>query len=162
LHRRGFVMGAGRALFISSNKWDGREPGEKECVKAGLGRRLSFTQFGYRHFISAVPGRGGALLCKAVGKASESAMMRIPTKRMTEVLEAAVAEHQPPLVTGRRIKLRYAHLGGSNPPIIIIHGNQVDSVPRSYTRYLENVYRKVFKLAGTPVRVEYKGSDNPY
>ncbi len=162
LHLLGFVLDAGRALVIAINKWDGMEPGEKEYVKTELERRLSFTQFADQHFISALHGSGVGLLYKSVDKAYDSAMMKIPTKRMTEVLEAAVAEHQPPLVNGRRIKLRYAHLGGSNPPIIIIHGNQVDSVPRSYTRYLENVYRKVFKLAGTPVRVEYKGSDNPY
>src|SRR5690554_1230126 len=161
LHLLGFVLDAGRALVIAINKWDGMEPGEKEYVKTELERRLSFTQFADQHFISALHGSGVGLLYKSVDKAYESAMMKIPTKRMTEVLEAAVAEHQPPLVNGRRIKLRYAHLGGSNPPIIVIHGNQVDSVPRSYTRYLENVYRKVFKLAGTPVRVEYKGSENP-
>jgi GTPase len=102
------------------------------------------------------------LLYKSVDKAYESAMTKVPTRRLTEILEAAVAEHQPPLVNGRRIKLRYAHLGGSNPPIIVIHGNQVDSVPRSYTKYLENTYRKVLKLSGTPIRVEYKGGDNPF
>lgn len=102
------------------------------------------------------------LLYKSVDQAYSAAMTKIPTRRMTEILEDAVTEHQPPMVNGRRIKLRYAHLGGSNPPIIVVHGNQVDSVPRSYTRYLENTFRKVLKLKGTPIRVEYKGSDNPY
>ena len=135
---------------------------EKEFVKTELQRRLIFAQFADLHFISALHGSGVGLLYKSVDKAFESAMTKIPTRRMTEILEDAVTEHQPPMVNGRRIKLRYAHLGGSNPPIIIVHGNQVDSIPRSYTRYLENTYRKVLKLAGTPIRVEYKGGDNPY
>ncbi|PRB84368.1 ribosome biogenesis GTPase Der [Pseudomonas sp. MYb185] len=162
LHLLGFVLEAGRALVIAINKWDGMEQSEKEYVKTELQRRLIFTQFADQHFISALHGSGVGLLYKSVDQAFESAMTKIPTKRMTEILEAAVAEHQPPLVNGRRIKLRYAHLGGSNPPIIVIHGNQVDAVPRSYTRYLENVFRKVLKLSGTPIRVEYKGGDNPY
>ncbi|QJD59165.1 ribosome biogenesis GTPase Der [Pseudomonas sp. gcc21] len=162
LHLLGFVLEAGRALVVAVNKWDGMDESEKDYVKIELQRRLIFTQFADLHFISALHGSGVGLLYKSVDKAYESAMTKIPTKRMTEILEAAVAEHQPPLVNGRRIKLRYAHLGGSNPPIIVIHGNQVDAVPRSYTRYLENTFRKVLKLAGTPIRVEYKGGDNPF
>ncbi|MEH6564133.1 MAG: ribosome biogenesis GTPase Der [Halopseudomonas sp.] len=162
LHLLGFVLEAGRALVIAVNKWDGMANEEKEFVKTELQRRLIFAQFADLHFISALHGSGVGLLYKSVDKAFESAMTKIPTRRMTEILEDAVTEHQPPMVNGRRIKLRYAHLGGSNPPIIIVHGNQVDSVPRSYTRYLENTYRKVLKLAGTPIRVEYKGGDNPY
>ena len=162
LHLLGFVLEAGRALVIAINKWDGMEQGEKEYVKTELERRLSFTQFADQHFISALHGSGVGLLYKSVDQAYQSAMTKIPTNRMTEILEAAVAEHQPPLVNSRRIKLRYAHLGGSNPPIIVIHGNQVDAVPRSYTRYLENIFRKVLKLSGTPIRIEYKSSDNPY
>ncbi|MEZ2744145.1 ribosome biogenesis GTPase Der [Halopseudomonas bauzanensis] len=162
LHLLGFVLESGRALVVAINKWDGMEQGEKEYVKKELERRLIFTQFADQHFISALHGSGVGLLYKSVDQAYESAMTKIPTKRMTEILEAAVSEHQPPLVNGRRIKLRYAHLGGSNPPIIVIHGNQVDAVPRSYTRYLENIFRKVLKLSGTPIRIEYKGGDNPF
>jgi GTPase len=162
LHLLGFVLEAGRALVIAVNKWDGMENEEKEFVKIELQRRLIFAQFADLHFISALHGSGVGLLYKSVDKAFESAMTKIPTRRMTEILEDAVTEHQPPMVNGRRIKLRYAHLGGSNPPIIVVHGNQVDRIPRSYTRYLENTYRKVLKLAGTPIRVEYKGGDNPY
>lgn len=162
LHLLGFVLEAGRALVVAVNKWDGMDESEKDFVKIELQRRLLFTQFADLHFISALHGSGVGLLYKSVDKAYESAMTKIPTKRMTEILEAAVAEHQPPLVHGRRIKLRYAHLGGSNPPIIVIHGNQIDSVPRSYTRYLENTFRKVLKLSGTPIRVEYKGGENPF
>ncbi len=134
----------------------------KDFVKTELERRLIFAQFADLHFISALHGSGVGLLYKSVDQAYSAAMTKIPTRRMTEILEDAVTEHQPPMVNGRRIKLRYAHLGGSNPPIIVVHGNQVDSVPRSYTRYLENTFRKVLKLKGTPIRVEYKGSDNPY
>ena len=162
LHLLGFVLEAGRALVIAVNKWDGMENEEKEFVKTELQRRLIFAQFADLHFISALHGSGVGLLYKSVDKAFESAMTKIPTRRMTEILEDAVTEHQPPMARGRRIKLRYAHLGGSNPPIIIVHGNQVDAVPRSYTRYLENTYRKVLKLSGTPIRVEYKSGDNPY
>ncbi len=162
LHLLGFVLEAGRALVIAVNKWDGMAQEEKDYVKTELERRLIFAQFADLHFISALHGSGVGLLYKSVDQAYSAAMTKIPTRRMTEILEDAVTEHQPPMVNGRRIKLRYAHLGGSNPPIIVVHGNQVDSVPRSYTRYLENTFRKVLKLKGTPIRVEYKGSDNPY
>jgi GTP-binding protein len=162
LHLLGFVLEAGRALVIAVNKWDGMAQEEKDFVKTELERRLIFAQFADLHFISALHGSGVGLLYKSVDQAYSAAMTKIPTRRMTEILEDAVTEHQPPMVNGRRIKLRYAHLGGSNPPIIVVHGNQVDSVPRSYTRYLENTFRKVLKLKGTPIRVEYKGSDNPY
>ncbi|MFZ2288076.1 MAG: ribosome biogenesis GTPase Der [Halopseudomonas yangmingensis] len=162
LNLLGFVLEAGRALVIAVNKWDGMAEEQKAFVKTELQRRLIFAQFADIHFISALHGSGVGLLYKSVDQAFASAMTKVPTKRMTEILEDAVSEHQPPLVNGRRIKLRYAHLGGSNPPIIIVHGNQVDSVPRSYTRYLENTFRKVLKLVGTPLRVEYKGSDNPF
>ena len=162
LHLLGFVLEAGRALVIAVNKWDGMKQEEKEYVKTELERRLIFAQFADIHFISALHGSGVGLLYKSVDQAYQAAMTKIPTRRMTEILEDAVSEHQPPMVNGRRIKLRYAHLGGSNPPIIVVHGNQVDAVPRSYTRYLENTFRKVLKLTGTPIRVEYKGSDNPY
>ena len=162
LHLIGFVLDAGRSLVIAVNKWDGMKQEEKEYVKTELERRLIFAQFADIHFISALHGSGVGLLYKSVDQAYQAAMTKIPTRRMTEILEDAVSEHQPPMVNGRRIKLRYAHLGGSNPPIIVVHGNQVDAVPRSYTRYLENTFRKVLKLTGTPIRVEYKGSDNPY
>ncbi|MEL0168186.1 MAG: ribosome biogenesis GTPase Der [Pseudomonadaceae bacterium] len=162
LHLLGFVLEAGRALVIAVNKWDGMAQEEKDYVKTELERRLIFAQFADLHFISALHGSGVGLLYKSVDQAYQAAMTKVPTRRMTEILEDAVSEHQPPMVNGRRIKLRYAHLGGSNPPIIVVHGNQVDSVPRSYTRYLENTFRKVLRLTGTPIRVEYKGSDNPY
>lgn len=162
LNLLGFVLDSGRALVIALNKWDGMEPGERDYVKTELERRLFFVDFADIHFISAKHGTGVGNLYKSVQSSFQSAVTRWPTSRLTQILEDAVREHQPPMVAGRRIKLRYAHLGGANPPIIVIHGNQVDAVPKSYSRYLENTYRRVLKLVGTPIRIEYKGGENPY
>ncbi len=162
LNLLGFVLETGRALVIALNKWDGMEPSEREYVKTELERRLMFVNFADIHFISALHGTGVGHLYKSVQLAFLSAVTRWPTSNLTRILEDAVQEHQPPLVNGRRIKLRYAHLGGANPPLIVIHGNQVEKVPKAYTRYLENTFRKVLKLVGTPIRIEYKGSENPY
>ena len=156
------MLETGRALVIALNKWDGMEQGEKDYVKTELERRLFFVDYADIHFISAKHGTGVGHLYKSVQAAFKSAITRWPTSRLTQILEDAVREHQPPMVNSRRIKLRYAHLGGANPPLIVIHGNQVDAVPKSYTRYLENTYRRVLKLVGTPIRIEYKGGDNPY
>ncbi|TBU94433.1 ribosome biogenesis GTPase Der [Phytopseudomonas dryadis] len=162
LNLLGFVLESGRALVIALNKWDGMEPSERDYVKTELQRRLFFVDFADIHFISALHGTGVGHLYKSVQASFQSAITRWPTSRLTQILEDAVREHQPPLVNGRRIKLRYAHLGGANPPLIVIHGNQVDAVPRAYSRYLENTYRRVLKLVGTPIRIEYKGGENPY
>ncbi|MFC3609085.1 ribosome biogenesis GTPase Der [Stutzerimonas tarimensis] len=162
LNLLGFVLETGRALVIALNKWDGMQPGERDYVKTELERRLFFVNFADVHFISALHGTGVGHLYKSVQAAFTSAVTRWPTNRLTQILEDAVQEHQPPLVNGRRIKLRYAHLGGANPPLIVIHGNQVEAVPKSYSRYLENTYRRVLKLVGTPIRIEYKGGENPY
>ncbi|MCQ4232901.1 ribosome biogenesis GTPase Der [Pseudomonas stutzeri] len=162
LNLLGFVLETGRALVIALNKWDGMEQGEKDYVKTELERRLFFVDFADIHFISAKHGTGVGHLYKSVQASFTSAVTRWPTSRLTQILEDAVREHQPPMVAGRRIKLRYAHLGGANPPLIVIHGNQVDAVPKSYSRYLENTYRRVLKLVGTPIRIEYKGGENPY
>ncbi len=162
LNLLGFVLESGRALVIALNKWDGMEQGEKDYVKTELERRLMFVDWADIHFVSAKHGTGVGHLYKSVQTAFASAVTRWPTSRLTQILEDAVQEHQPPLVNGRRIKLRYAHLGGANPPLIVIHGNQVESVPRSYVRYLENTYRRVLKLVGTPIRIEFKGGENPF
>ncbi|WP_120993861.1 ribosome biogenesis GTPase Der [Stutzerimonas urumqiensis] len=162
LNLLGFVLETGRALVIALNKWDGMEASERDYVKTELQRRLFFVDFADIHFISALHGTGVGHLYKSVQDAFRSAVTRWPTSRLTQILEDAVQDHQPPMVNGRRIKLRYAHLGGANPPLIVIHGNQVDAVPKSYTRYLENTFRRVLKLVGTPIRIEYKGGENPY
>ena len=162
LNLLGFVLESGRALVIALNKWDGMDQGQKDYVKTELERRLFFVDFADIHFISALHGTGVGHLYKSVQASFKSAITRWPTSRLTQILEDAVSDHAPPLVNGRRIKLRYAHLGGANPPLIVIHGNQVDAVPRAYTRYLENTFRRVLKLVGTPIRIEYKGGENPY
>jgi GTP-binding protein len=162
LHLAGLIIESGRAVVLAVNKWDGLEKSEREWVTANIERRLPFLNFAKTHFISALHGSGVGLLFKSVRQAYQSAMMKIPTSRLTRVLEDAVADHQPPLVRGRRIKFRYAHLGGKNPPRIIIHGNQTDATPNSYKRYLENTFREVLKLQGTPVMIEFKTGDNPF
>lgn len=158
----GFALEAGRAIVIAINKWDGMQQGEKDYVKTELERRLYFVNYADIHFISALHGTGVGHLYRSVQNAFASAVTRWPTSRLTRILEDAVTEHQPPMVNGRRIKLRYAHLGGANPPLIVIHGNQTESVPKAYMRYLENTYRRVLKLVGTPVRIEFKSSVNPF
>jgi len=162
LNLLGFALEAGRAIVIAINKWDGMQPSERDFVKVELERRLFFVNFADIHFISALHGTGVGHLYRSVQNAFTSAVTRWPTSRLTQVLEDAVREHQPPMINGRRIKLRYAHLGGANPPLIVIHGNQTDLVPKSYARYLENTYRRVLKLVGTPIRIEFKGGENPF
>ena len=162
LHLAGLIIESGRAVVIAVNKWDGLEKQEREWVATNIERRLPFLSFAKTHFISALHGSGVGLLFKSVKQAYGSALSKIPTPRLTRALEDAVADHPPPLVNGRRIKFRYAHLGGKNPPRIIIHGNQTEATPQSYRRYLENYFRTALKLHGTPVMVEFKTSDNPF
>ena len=158
----GFALDSGRAMVIAINKWDGLERDEKERVKSELDRRLPFLNFAETLFISALQGKGMSALMSSIDVAHASAMKVMPTPLLTRALETAIAQHQPPLVHGRRIKLRYAHQGGKNPPFVVVHGNQVDSIPSAYTRYLMNAFRKAFNLKGTPLRVEYRSSGNPY
>jgi GTP-binding protein len=158
----GHVAELGRALVIAVNKWDGISPDKREEIRTGLDLRLPFLEFAPVHFISALHGTGVGELLRAVRAAYDAAMREMPTPELTRVLERAVEQHQPPLVRGRRIKLRYAHQGGRNPPIIVIHGNQVDHVPDAYRRYLANYFRDHFKLKGTPVRVEFRADENPF
>ena len=162
LHLLGFVLDSGRSLVIAMNKWDGMTVDDKEAVKSELDRRLGFVDFARIHFISAMHGTNVGHLYESVEEAYECATARWSSNQLTRILEDAVASHQPPMVRGRRIKMRYCHLGGTNPPVLVVHGNQVDSVPGSYKRYLENTYRKVLKLMGTPLRIEFKGSENPF
>ena len=162
LHLIGSVIDAGRGLVVGVNKWDGLTAEQRETVKEHLQRRLKFAEFADVHFISALHGTGVGNLYDSIDKAYLAATDPLSTSRLTKVLEGAVEEHQPPLVHGRRIKLRFAHAGGRNPPIIIIHGNQTDAVPAHYTRFLEKIFRRELGLHGTPVRVEYRTSENPY
>lgn len=162
LHLLGHAIDAGRALVIALNKWDGLDSDHKLWVKNELDRRLQFIDFAEIHFISALHGTGVGHLYKSIDKAFRSSIEKLQTNKLTLILEGAVFDHAPPLINGRRIKLRYAHAGGSNPPIIVIHGNQTDKVPSSYRRYLEKVFRRELDLVGTPIRIEFKSSENPY
>jgi GTP-binding protein len=162
LHLMGSVIDAGRGLVLGINKWDGLEPEKREKIKEDIKRRLRFAEFADVHFISALHGTGVGNLYDSIENAYRAATDALSTTRLTKVLQGAVEEHQPPMVHGRRIKLRYAHAGGRNPPVIIIHGNQTDSVPSQYARYLEKIFRRELGLHGTPVKVEFRTSENPY
>jgi len=158
----GFALDSGRALVIAINKWDGLSDHQRKKVRDDLDRRLVFVDFAKQHYISALHGTGVGDLFKSVNRAYESATRVLSTARLTKILQTAVAAHSPPVIRGRRIKLNYAHPGGNTPPTVLIHGNQTDSVPQSYCRYLENTYRKVLKLEGTPVRIKFKSGKNPF
>ncbi len=158
----GHILDSGRALLVVVNKWDKLNKENKEQIKEEMIRRLSFLSFADWKFISALKGTGLGNLIKSVDIAYRSAMVNMKTPDITKALEDATIEHQPPLVKGRRIKLRYAHQGGKNPPIIIVHGNQTDKIPLTYKRYLMNRFRKVFALHGTPLQIEFKSSINPF
>ena len=158
----GVALERGRALIIAVNKWDGIPADQREAIHRQLALKLDFVPFAPLHFISARHGTGVGDLVGSTVRAYEAAMKEMPTRELTRTLEHAVSVHQPPLVHGRRIKLRYAHQGGRNPPRVVIHGNQTSSVPGAYTRYLTNVFRKTFDLFATPVVVEYRTDQNPY
>ncbi len=158
----GLVLERGRALVVVTNKWDGLSAYERKRIRDELDRRLPFLDFAERITISALHGTAVGDLLPAVERAYRAAMRDLSTTELTRELESAVMEHAPPMVRGRRIRLRYAHQGGRNPPVIVIHGNQTDKLPDAYRRYLINRFRKVFKLKGTPVRLAFKTSDNPF
>ncbi|MGQ0834859.1 MAG: ribosome biogenesis GTPase Der [Gammaproteobacteria bacterium] len=158
----GLALERGRALLIAVNKWDGIAPEQRDEIHRQLALKLDFVPFAPLHFISARHGSGVGELAQATIRAHDAAMREMPTPQLTRTLERALEAHQPPLVRGRRIKLRYAHQGGRNPPRIIVHGNQTASVPDAYTRYLANVYRKAFDLFATPVAIEFRTDANPY
>ncbi|MEN8175057.1 MAG: ribosome biogenesis GTPase Der [Pseudomonadota bacterium] len=158
----GHILDSGRALVVVVNKWDGLSADARERVRTELHRKLPFLDFARWHFVSALHGSGVGDLIASVDAVYRSAMRDLGTRQLNLILEQAVAEHPPKLVRGRRIKLRYAHQGGRNPPVIVIHGNQTDAVPDPYRRYLVNRFRKALKLEGTPIRVEFRTGENPY
>jgi GTPase len=158
----GLALERGRALIIAVNKWDGIEDDQREQIRRQLDLKLDFVQFAPKLFISARHGTGVGELVRATIRAYDAAFRDMTTPHLTRALEKALEAHQPPLVRGRRIKLRYAHQGGKNPPRIIVHGNQTTSVPEAYRRYLANVFRKTFDLFATPVAVEFRTDENPY
>ncbi len=162
LHLIGFVLETGKSIITAVNKWDGLSPDHRERVKTELDRRLNFLDFAPQKMISALHGTGVGDLFKAVQRVYAAATRTMTTSKLTKLLEQAVSEHSPPLVRGRRVKLRYAHAGGHNPPVIVIHGTQTRALPKSYQRYLMNYFRKALDLVGTPVKLELKTSENPY
>ena len=163
-HVAGFILESGRALVVAVNKWDTVDAYEKDRVKVDIVRKLPFLDFARFHFTSALKGQGIDGLLKSVLEAHRAAFAKLPTPKLTRVLQAAI-EHQAPPRKGQgssRPKLRYAHQGGQNPPVIIIHGNSLENVPKTYQRFLEGRFREAFQLQGTPLRIEFKSSKNPY
>lgn len=158
----GFILESGRALVIAMNKWDGMTISERDKARMTIDRRLNFVSFARIHYISALHGTGVGNLFDSINEAYASANKKLSTPQLTKILLESVNSHAPPLVQGRRIKLRYAHAGGQNPPIIVVHGNQVNSLPDSYTKYLANTFQKRLKLMGTPVHIELKSGENPF
>ncbi len=161
-HLAGFVLESGRALVLAINKWDGLPADRREDIKRDVDRKLAFLDFARHHYISAREGSGIPALLRSVDGAYAAAMARLPTPRLTRALIAAVERQQPPRAGGGRPKLRYAHQGGHNPPLVIIHGSALNEIPDSYRRYLERFFSETFKLRGTPLRVQFRTGANPY
>jgi GTP-binding protein len=161
-HLLGLVLEAGRALIIGLNKWDGLSVDQKNTVKRQIDVKLPFLEFAEKHFISALHGSGVGKLFDVVHQLYKNSMIDMSTSLLSSILEQAVQMHQPPLVQGRRVKLKYAHQGGHNPPTVVVHGNQTKALPDAYKRYLMNLYRKKLGLAGTPVRILFRSPENPF
>ncbi|MEW5786350.1 MAG: ribosome biogenesis GTPase Der [Pseudomonadota bacterium] len=161
-HLAGFILEAGRALVVAINKWDDLDNYQREQIKRELDRKMDFLTFARFHFISALKGTGVGAVLKSVDEAYAAAMAKLSTPRLTRVLQEAVAQHQPPRAGNFRPKPKYAHQGGNNPPVIVIHGNHLEGMPDAYKRYLENVFRTAFNLQGTPLRVDFKANYNPF
>jgi GTP-binding protein len=161
-HIAGFIVESGRALVLGINKWDGLDEYNRERIKRDVARKLQFLDFARTHYISALHGQGVSSLLKSVDEAYAAAMSKLTTPRLTRALIEAVERQTPPRRGLIRPKLRYAHQGGQNPPIVIIHGNALEHVPDSYKRYLESRFRETFSLQGTPLRIEFRSSRNPF
>jgi len=161
-HIAGFVLETGRAVVVAINKWDGLDGEEKERIEREFQRKLRFLSFARVHTISALRGQGIKPLLKPINSAHAAAFAKLSTPKLTRELQAAIEQQQPPRKGIFRPKMRYAHQGGQNPPLVVIHGNALDAIPDSYRRYLETRFRNAFDLAGTPLRIEFKSSHNPY
>jgi GTP-binding protein len=161
-HIAGFILERGRALVVAVNKWDGLDAYARETAKRAIARKLRFLSFAHFHYISAREGLGIARMLASVDAAYRAAMAKLPTPKLTRALIAAVEKQAPPRSGVSRPKLRYAHQGGSNPPIVVVHGTALKAVPESYRRYLEADFRKVFRLEGTPLRIEFRSGRNPF
>ena len=158
----GFILESGRSLVIAVNKWDGLDVSVKDEIKLELNQRLGFVDFARVHFISALHGTSVGNLFDSIDEAYAGATTRHSASLLNRILRAAIEEHEPPISGGRRIKLKFAHAGGYNPPRIIIHGNKVSKVPDAYKRYIINCYRKSLNIMGSPVIIDFKEGENPY
>ncbi|MBK6598566.1 MAG: ribosome biogenesis GTPase Der [Proteobacteria bacterium] len=158
----GIALQRGRALIIAVNKWDNIEIEQREEIRRQLDLKLDFVPYAPVYFVSALHGTAVGDLMGAVIRAYEGAMRQMPTPQLTRALEAAIVRNAPPIARGRRIKLRYAHQGGRNPPRIVVHGSQAGNVPEAYKRYLANQFREQFDLYATPVAVEFRSDTNPF
>ncbi|MCD8504855.1 MAG: ribosome biogenesis GTPase Der [Burkholderiaceae bacterium] len=161
-HIAGFVVESGRALVVAINKWDNADDERRERIKREFDRKLKFLSFAKVHTISALRGQGVNVVMKSVVAAHTAAFAKLSTPKLTRVLQEAVTQQPPPRKGIFRPKMRYAHQGGQNPPRIIVHGNALDAIANPYRRYLESKFRDAFELAGTPLRIEFKSSHNPY
>jgi GTP-binding protein len=161
-HIAGFILETGRALVVAINKWDGLDSEHRERIQREFDRKLRFLSFARVHTISALRGQGINTVLRSVNAAHAAAFTKLSTPRLTRELQAAIEQQPPPRRGIFRPKMRYAHQGGQNPPLIIIHGNALDAISDSYRRYLEGRFRDAFELAGTPLRIEFKSSYNPY
>lgn len=161
-HIAGFILERGRSLVVAVNKWEGLDEASRDDMKAVIARKLRFLTFARFHFISAKESQGIGPMLAAVADAYRAALSKLSTPRLTRVLQSAVTRQTPPRRGLIRPKLRYAHQGGSNPPVIVIHGSALDAIPDSYRRYLEGTFRKAFSLEGTPLRIEFRSGKNPF
>ena len=161
-HVADFVLQAGRALVLAVNKWDGLDAHQREMVKSDIERKLNFLSFAKRHYISALNGNGILDVLTSVDQAYDAAMAKLSTPKLTRALIGAVEKQAPPKSGRFMPKMRYAHQGGSNPPLIVIHGSGLDDVPDSYARYLERTFCEIFKLQGTPMKIQFNSSKNPF
>lgn len=158
----GYALKRGRAMIVALNKWDALDNSAHEWVKREFERKLSFLDFAPTHHISALKGTGVGRLFASIDQAFAAANRELPTPRLNRVLEAAVTSTPPPVSRGRRIRLKFAHQGGRNPPVIVVHGNQVRSLSASYRRYLAHAFRTAFDLAGTPIVIQCREGKNPF
>jgi GTP-binding protein len=161
-HLLGLIAQRGRAMVIAVNKWDRLEADKRREIERDIDRKLPFLDYAPLHFISALHGSGLGELFDSIHAAYDASLAELATPELTRVLEEAIEANAPPAVVGRRIKLRYAHQGGRNPPTIVIHGNQTEHLPVSYQRYLVHRFRKAFRLVGTPVRLVFRTGENPF
>ena len=161
-HIAGYILESGRAVVLAINKWDAVDEYQRQLLERSIESRLSFLKFAPMHFISAQKRQGLEPLWKSIVQAHKSATCKMPTPVLTRLLMEAVQFQTPKKAGMNRPKMRYAHQGGMNPPVIVIHGNALDKIQDSYRRYLEHVFREVFKLQGTPLRIQFNVSENPF